>query len=149
MLFKLTVWIDILSDSYKISLWRMLPSPFDKSVLVHVMALCHQATSHCMIQCWTRSVPLNGVTRPQWVTAGSVISVILLLHFTWKYVGFITNKTLFVTYFVAWVNNYCKSQIWGVRTITCLSFYWRHEDAVTRKNFQHHWSFVRGIHRLQ
>ena len=149
MLFKLTVWIDILSDSYKIYLWRMLPSPFDKSVLVHVMALCHQATSHCMIQCWTRSVPLNGVTRPQWVTAGSVISVILLLLFTWKYVGFITNKTLFVTYFVAWVNNYCKSQIWGVRTITCPSFYWRHEDAMTRKNFLHHWSFVRGIHRLQ
>ena len=113
----------------------MLPTPFDKSVLIQVMVWCHQATSHCMNQCWTRSVPLNGVTRLQWVTVGSVISVTFLLLFTWKCVWFITTNTLFVTYFVAWVNNYCKSQIWAVRTITCPSFYRPNEDAMTRKTF--------------
>ena len=35
------------------------------------MAWCHQATSHYLSQCWPRSVPPNGVTRPQWVKLGS------------------------------------------------------------------------------
>ena len=39
----------------------------DKSTLVQVMAWCHQATSHYLNQCWLRSLPPYGVTRPQWV----------------------------------------------------------------------------------
>ena len=39
----------------------------DKSTLVHVMAWCHQATSHYLNQCWPRSPMPYGVTRPQWV----------------------------------------------------------------------------------
>ena len=39
----------------------------DKSTLVQVMAWCRQATSHYLSQCWPRSMPPNGVTRPQWV----------------------------------------------------------------------------------
>ena len=39
----------------------------DKSTLVQVMGWCLQATSHCMNQCWPRSLPPYGVTRPQWV----------------------------------------------------------------------------------
>ena len=39
----------------------------DKSTLVQVMALCRQATSHYLNQCWHRSLSPYGVTRPQWV----------------------------------------------------------------------------------
>ena len=39
----------------------------DKSALVHVMALCCQAISHYLSQCWPRSVMWYGVTRPRWV----------------------------------------------------------------------------------
>ena len=39
----------------------------DKFTLVQVMAWCHQATSHYLSQCWPRSLPQYGVTRPQWV----------------------------------------------------------------------------------
>ena len=36
------------------------------------MALCHQATSYYLSQCWPRSVLPYGITRPQWVhTKGS------------------------------------------------------------------------------
>ena len=31
------------------------------------MAWCRQATSHYLNQCWPRSLPPYGVTRPQWV----------------------------------------------------------------------------------
>ena len=39
----------------------------DKSTLVQAMAWCRQATSHYLNQCWSRSLPPYGVTRPQWV----------------------------------------------------------------------------------
>ena len=38
-----------------------------KSTLVQVMALCRQATSHYMGQCWPTSMSPYDVTRPQWV----------------------------------------------------------------------------------
>ena len=38
----------------------------DKSTLVQVMTWCRQATSHYLSQCWPRSMPPYGVTRPQW-----------------------------------------------------------------------------------
>ena len=41
----------------------------DKSTLAQVMAWCHQASSHCLNQCWPRSPPPYGVTRPQWVNS--------------------------------------------------------------------------------
>ena len=40
----------------------------EKSILVQVMACCHQATSHYLSQCWPRSVSPYGIIRPQWVT---------------------------------------------------------------------------------
>ena len=33
------------------------------------MAWCRQATSHCLSQCWPRSLLPHGVTRPQWVNS--------------------------------------------------------------------------------
>ena len=37
------------------------------SIMVQVMAWCHQATSHYLSQCWPRSMSPYGVTRTQWV----------------------------------------------------------------------------------
>ena len=63
----------------------------DKSTLVQAMAWCRQATSHYLNQCWPKSMPPNGVTRPQWV---KVIFKCMwymcshssgLLHFTIKF----------------------------------------------------------------
>ena len=48
-------------------LWMSLYLIDDKSTLVQVMAWCRPATSHYLSQCWPRSLPPYGVTRPQWV----------------------------------------------------------------------------------
>ena len=39
----------------------------DESTLAQVMTWCHQASSHYLSQCWLRSLPLYGVTRPHCV----------------------------------------------------------------------------------
>ena len=38
-----------------------------KSILVQVMASCHQATSHYLNQCWLRSILPYDITWPHWV----------------------------------------------------------------------------------
>ena len=48
-------------------LWMSLDFTDNQSTLVQVMAWCHKATSHYLSQCWLRSLPPYGVTRPQWV----------------------------------------------------------------------------------
>ena len=56
--------------SYEIVLrWMPLDLTDDKSALVHVMAWCHQATSHYLSQCWPSFMSPYGVARPQWVKA--------------------------------------------------------------------------------
>ena len=57
-------------------IWMSIDFTDDQSILVQVMAWCHQATSHYLSQCWPRSLSPYGVTRPQrvkkkWVTATS------------------------------------------------------------------------------
>ena len=47
--------------------WMSLNLTDDKSTLVQVMALCRQAPSHYLSQCWPRSMSPYDVTRPQWV----------------------------------------------------------------------------------
>ena len=42
------------------------------------MAWCRQATNHCLNQCWPRSLPPYGVTRPQWVNSFWPNDVILV-----------------------------------------------------------------------
>ena len=42
------------------------------SALVWVMAWCRQATSHCLSQCWPRSLSPYDVTRPKWVNCHSL-----------------------------------------------------------------------------
>ena len=53
----------------------------DKLTLIHVMAWCRQASSHCLNQCWPRSPTPYGVTRPQCVKYGDDWEV---LHYTWR-----------------------------------------------------------------
>ena len=66
--FKLVLWINILvtceivlRECHKTLLIH------DKSTQVQVMALCHQAKSHYLVQCWPRSMLQYGVSSPQWV----------------------------------------------------------------------------------
>ena len=66
--FKLILAIDTWVIRHDIALWWMsLDLTDDKSTLVQVMAWCHQAPSHCLSQCWPRSLLPYGVTRSQWV----------------------------------------------------------------------------------
>ena len=63
--------------SCKIALrWIPLDLTGDKSTLVQVMAWCRQATSHYLNQCWPRSLPPYGVTRPQWVNEVSHVTLL-------------------------------------------------------------------------
>ena len=47
--------------------WMLQNLTDDKSTLVLVMAWCRRATSHCLSQCWPRSLSPYGITRPEWV----------------------------------------------------------------------------------
>ena len=69
---KLILVTDVCDIWSEIALrWTSLDLSDDKSTLVQVMAWCRQATSHYLNQCWPRSLPPYGVTRPQWVNSGS------------------------------------------------------------------------------
>ena len=67
-------------------IWASLDHAYGKSTLVPVMAWCRQATSHYLNQCWPRSLPPNGVTRPQWVKTNWAIACQMtsLLSFPWR-----------------------------------------------------------------
>ena len=68
IIFKLILVTDGGDISSKIVLrWISRNLSDDKSILVQVLAWCHQASSHLLNQCWTRSRPPYGATRPQWV----------------------------------------------------------------------------------
>ena len=68
LIFKQILVIDVWCISCEIVLiWMSLDFTDDQSTLVQVMAWCRQATSHYLNQCWLRSKPPYGVTRPQWV----------------------------------------------------------------------------------
>ena len=68
VIFKEILEVDGWDISCEIALiWMSLDLNDEKSTLVQVMAWCCQATSHCLSQCWTRSLSPYGVTMPQWV----------------------------------------------------------------------------------
>ena len=54
--------------------WMSLHLADDKTTLVQVMAWCHQATSHYLTQCWSRSMSPNDLTRPHWVNVDHAIT---------------------------------------------------------------------------
>ena len=68
VIFSLVLLIGIFRSTHDNALWWM-PQDLtdDKSILVQVMAWCHQATSHYLSQCWLSSLSPYGATRPQWV----------------------------------------------------------------------------------
>ena len=58
----------VLSISCEIAFrWLPLDHTDDYSILVHVMALCCQATRYYLNQCWPKCLMPGGITRPQWV----------------------------------------------------------------------------------
>ena len=59
------IWIISCGTALKQMPWEVTN---DES-LVQVMTWCHQATSHYLSQCWTRSMSIYDVTRSQWVNA--------------------------------------------------------------------------------
>ena len=65
---KLILVTDGCDISSEIALrWTSLDLSDDKSTLVQVMAWCRQAKRHFLNQCWPRSLPPYGVTRPPWM----------------------------------------------------------------------------------
>ena len=77
MTFKQILVTDGCDISSEIALrWTSRDLSDDKSTLIQVMAWCRQATSHFLNQCWPRSLPSYGVTRPQRVNIRS--------HWVWK-----------------------------------------------------------------
>ena len=75
IIFKQILVIDGWGISCEIVLiWMSLDFADGQSTLVWVMAWCHQATSHCLGQCWPRSLSPYGVTRPQWVKSSHCYS---------------------------------------------------------------------------
>ena len=70
--------------------WKPQNLTHVKSTLILVKAWCHQATSHYLSQCWSRSLLPYGITRLQWVNtlrlrqngchSADIFKHILLLH---------------------------------------------------------------------
>ena len=100
--------------------WMPLTLTDDKSTLVQVMAWCHQATSHCLSQCWPRSLSPYGVTRPQWVKgtesklSSSDTYFILLLYITFCYHDIYYSKSLPKP-----VLSYCPSDFRNIPWLHC------------------------------
>ena len=79
MQFLVALLIEILKSFDNALWWMPWNLTDDKSMLVQVMAWCHQATSHYLSQCWPGSQLPHGVTRPQWVN-----STVVLKKHTWE-----------------------------------------------------------------
>ena len=78
ILIKLILVIDDCVISFEIALrWMSVDLTDNKSTLVQVMAWCHQATSHYLIQCWPRSVSPFGSTRPNVLKLLNLLSAML------------------------------------------------------------------------
>ena len=68
--FKLMLSIDGWGISCETAIrWLQQSFTGDKSTLIHVMAWCHQETSHFLSQCWPRSMLPFGINVPQWVNS--------------------------------------------------------------------------------
>ena len=70
VIFNIVLLIGIFRSSHDNALsWMSQDRTDDKSILVQVMAWCHQATSHYLSQCWPRSLSPYDITRPQWLNS--------------------------------------------------------------------------------
>ena len=94
VIFKQILLIDGWGISCETALIWMSPDfTDDQSMLVQVMAWCHQATSHYLSQCWTRSLSQYGVTRPEWVR----VPINFCLHWPWVSLSILILKPIFLT----------------------------------------------------
>ena len=80
-------WL-VSSHRLRIMPWDKWDLTDDKSILVQVMAWCHQAPSHYLSQCWPSSMSRYGVTRPQWVKKNK--NIISYQYFTVYSFSFVT-----------------------------------------------------------
>ena len=73
IIFKLIIQNSSLGACCEIALmpWNLT---YEKSILIQVMTLCHQATIHYLNQCWHRSMLQFGITSPLWVDSWTLIS---------------------------------------------------------------------------
>ena len=70
-----------MSASSEIALkWMSQNTIDDKSTLVWVMTLCHQATNQNLSHCWPRTMSPYSITRPQWV---KLLYCVLIWHVPW------------------------------------------------------------------
>ena len=112
----------------KLSFGKLPPDEYHWTLLmnftlVQVMAWCRQATSHCLSQCWPRSLSPYGVTRPQW------------------FIEVQRNSRIFA------------GSHWPFWKLSAENRKRSHKlDMMTSSNekpFPRCWPFVRGIHRSQ
>ena len=99
-----------------------------QSILVQVMAWCHQATSHYMSQCWPISLSPYDVTRPQWVNPEKLTS--------WHFEGRALDS-------IWWANlspsDYTKAAIKHVLQPCFLFGFTQKDQGMTRSQYQ--WTF--------
>ena len=57
----------------------------DKSIMVQLMARCHQATNHYQNQCWSCSMMPYGITRLQWVYTWDLNKMADILQMTFSH----------------------------------------------------------------
>ena len=147
IIFKLMSRVGILSISYEIALKRM-PQDFtdDKSIMVQVMAWCHQATSHYLSQCWPRSMLPYGVIRPQWVKWKQTIK-------TWNISCKLTSQIIKVGYWYLSTIKGGRNVLthWGLVIPLCISqhdHHWSRKciDSEPNHYFNHCWFIICFVH---
>ena len=73
-IFHLVLLIAIFRSHDNTLRWMPQDLTDDVSILVQVMAWCHQATSHYLSQCWLSLLSPYDVARPQWIKGSHVSS---------------------------------------------------------------------------
>ena len=113
VIFKLISMINGWGIFCKIAIiWMQLDLTHDKTILVQVMAWCHQATSHYLGQCWPSSLSPHGITRPQWVKAAMCTTYTTIVCILEKSDKFITEQ-----HWVCFTNTIWVMLLWY--TVNC------------------------------
>ena len=122
----------------------MSRNTFDvNSTLVQVMCWCHQATSHYLCQCWSRTMTPIGVTRPQgmnthlpvmhdWCKCITSLSNFIQIYHISCHLGILHRATIHIII----MRNLTK-----VYHMSSLELYPDH-DVIKWKHFPRYWPFV-------
>ena len=102
---------------------------YDKSTLVQVMALCSQATSHQLSQCWPRSMSPYGITRPQWVNCFILGSVNPFVQLP-VYYGTIYYKCMLMHILCP------RSMDWNSSLLLVISLWWPECQPIHDQHFK-------------